>query len=40
MAGVVLRSAYVRIGFSAKAALVITDAQGIGYMEELDIITD
>ena len=25
---------------SAESALLITDAQGIGYMEELDIITD
>ena len=33
-----LRSAYGRIGFSAEAAPVITDAQGIDCMEELDII--
>ena len=40
MAGVALRSAYVRIGFSAEAALVITDTQGIDCMEEIEIITD
>ena len=40
MAGVALRSAYGRIGFSAEAAFVITDAQGIDCMEELKIITD
>ena len=40
MAGVALRSAYGRIGFSAEAALVITDAQGIDNMEELEILTD
>ena len=38
--GVALRSAYVRIGFSAKAALVINDAQGIDCMEELKVLTD
>ena len=37
---VALWSAYVRIGFSAEAALVITDAQGIDYTEELEILTD
>ena len=30
----------MRIGFSAEAVLVITDAQGIDCMEELKIITD
>ena len=35
-----IRSAYARIGFSAEAALVITDAQGIYCMEELEILTD
>ena len=40
MARVSLRSAYVRIGFSDEAALVITDAQGIDCMEELKILTD
>ena len=30
----------MRIGFSAEAVLVITDAQGIDCMEELNIITD
>ena len=35
-----LRSAYGRIGFSAEAALVITDTQGIDNMEELNILTD
>ena len=40
MAGVALRSAHVWILFSAEAALVITDAQGIDYMEEIDILTD
>ena len=40
MAGVALRSAYVRIGFPAEDALVITDAQGIYCMEELDILAD
>ena len=40
MAGVVLRSAYVRIGFPSEAVLVITDGQGIDCMEELDIFTD
>ena len=34
-----LRSAYRRIGFSAKAALVITYAKGIDSLEELDILT-
>ena len=40
MAGVALRSAYVRIVFSAEAALVITDTQGIDCMEELEILND
>ena len=40
MAGVALRSAYVRIGFSTEADLVITDAQVIDCMEELKILTD
>ena len=40
MAGVALRSAYGRIGFSAESALVITDTQGIDNMEELEILTD
>ena len=40
MAGVALRSAYVRIGFSPEAALVITDAQDIDCMEEFKILTD
>ena len=40
MAGVALRSAYVRIGFSIEASLVVTDAQGIDCMEYLDILTD
>ena len=40
MVGVVIRSAYVWIGFSAEVALVITDAQGIDWMEELDIFTN
>ena len=40
MLGVALRSAYVRIGFSAEASLVITYTQGIDCMEELDILTD
>ena len=40
MAGVELRNPYVRIGFYAEAALVITDAQGTDFMEELKIITD
>ena len=35
-----LLSAYVRIGFSAEAALVITDAHGIYCMEELETFTD
>ena len=39
MAGVALQSAYVRVGFYTKAALVITDAQGINRTEELNIIT-
>ena len=30
----------MRIGFSAETSLVITDAQGIDFMEELDILTD
>ena len=40
MAGVALRSAYVRIGFSTEAWLVITDAQGIDCMKELEMLTD
>ena len=40
MAGVALRSDYGWIGFSAEAAVVITDTQGIYCMEELDILTD
>ena len=40
MSGVALRSAYVRIGFYAEAALVITYAQGIDCTEELEILTD
>ena len=40
MAVVALQSAYVRIGFSAEAALVITDTQGIYCMEDIEIITD
>ena len=40
MSGVALQSAYVRIGFSAESALVITDADGIDCMEELEILTD
>ena len=40
MAGVALRSAYGRIGFSAEAALVITDTQGIDNMEVLKILND
>ena len=40
MAGVALQNAYVQIGFSAEAALVITDAQGISFMEDLDILTN
>ena len=40
MAGVALRSAYGRIGFSTEAALVITDTQVIDNMEELEILTD
>ena len=40
MVGVALRRAYVRIGFSTESALVITDAQGIDCMEELEILTD
>ena len=40
MAVVALRSAYVRIVFSSEAALVITDEQGIDFMEELKILTD
>ena len=40
MAGVALRSAYGRIGFSAEASLVITYAQGIDIMEEIEILTD
>ena len=40
IAGVDLRSTYVRIGFSAETELVITDTQGIDCMEKLDIITD
>ena len=34
------QSAYVWIVFSAEASLVITDAQGIDCMEELDILND
>ena len=30
----------MRIGFSAEADLVITDVQGIYFVEELEIITD
>ena len=40
MAGVALQSTYAWIGFSTEAALVITDAQGIDCMEEIDILTD
>ena len=40
MTGVELRSAYVRIGFSAEATLVVTDAQGIDCTEGIEIITD
>ena len=40
MAVVAIQSAYVRIGFSAESALVITDAKGMYCMEELEIITD
>ena len=40
MTGVALRSAYVRLGFSAETALVITDAHGIYCMDELEIFTD
>ena len=40
MAVVALRIAYVRIVFSAEAALVITDAQCIDCLEELDILAD
>ena len=40
MAGVALRNTYVRIGLSSEAALVITDAQGIDCMEEIEIFTD
>ena len=40
MAGAALWSAYARIRFSVEANLVITDAQGIDCMEELEIITD
>ena len=39
MVGVVLRSAYVRIEFSSEFALMITNAQGIDCMEELEILT-
>ena len=39
MAGVALRSAYGRIGFSAEYALVITDAKGVDCMEEIDVLT-
>ena len=35
-----LHSAYVRIVFSAEASLVITDAQGIDIIEEIEILTD
>ena len=40
MAGVALQSSYLLIEFSAEASLVITDAQGIDCMEELDILTE
>ena len=40
MAGLPIQSAYVRIGFSSEAVPVITDAQGIDCMEELEILTD
>ena len=40
MAGVALRSAYVRIEFSAESSLMITDAQVIDCMEDLKILTD
>ena len=40
MSGVTLRSAYVRIGFSAESALVITDAKVIDCTEDIKIITD
>ena len=40
MAEVSLRSAYGRIGFCTESALVITDTQGIYFMEELHIFTD
>ena len=40
MEGVELRSAYMRIEFSTEADLVITDARGIDYMEEINILTD
>ena len=40
IAVVALQSVYVQIGFSAEAALVITYAQSIYCMEELEILTD
>ena len=40
MSGVALRSAHVQIEFSAEAALVITDSQGIDCTEELNILAD
>ena len=40
MARVALRSAYLRIVFSAEAALLVTGEQGIDCMEGLDILTD
>ena len=40
MAGVALWSTYVRIVFYAESALVITEAQGIYCMEDIEIITD
>ena len=40
MVGVELCSTNARIGFFAEASLVITDAQGIDCMEELQILTD
>ena len=40
MEGLALQIAYVLIVFSAEAAHVITDAQGIDCIEELEILTD
>ena len=40
MERVALQSAHVRIGFYAEADLLITDAQVIDCMEELEILTD